>query len=439
MKDNILTRWVYQNGFFLTKDSKVPITHLCMDGGKLNIPNRKMLEFFEMYSKSIHEGEKLYICECTTDIVKMYCDFDIVYDTEVSLERICDFGSLCSGIIKTYFMDTYDLVVCTSPSKEVQKNKKKQIKTGVHLVWPELFVTKDCANSLAMQFIKELEHFDSSYKWSDIVDSSVYINGLRMIGSRKITNKKRKLKDRLSSENSIELEEKDYELIKVDENRPYNPSIIIKANGSFERVENIISVKHLTMCSIRTFHNEQALEPIVNIPQCNVKKSRSTKVDTDIEDPDAFKRIEAFIRYQTITQWDSPLRQLKKHNAFYIAKIDSMYCLNVQREHNSCGVYFQITEAGMYQRCFCRCDTTEGRMDGQCSQFKSAPFPLPQEVKKILFPNSTTKKRATKTIPAATTSKEIFGSNRLLKSRDTLDKYLRMSMGTILEIEKACQ
>ena len=194
---------------------------------------------------------------------------------------------------------------------------------------------------------------------------------------------------------------------------------------------------------IRTFNNEQPIQPIVDLPEIvpskGSKSSKGSKRDTNVDDPKIFDRVESFIRYQTITQWDSPLRQLRKHGKFYIAKIEGMYCLNVQREHNSCGIYFQITEQGMYQRCFCRCDEKDDRLSGPCSQYKSSPFLLPREVSMMLFPKSNPKKVSKTNQNKVTPGKELFASNLLMKSKDTIPNYLRMSMNTIEFIEKKCR
>lgn len=433
MKNSSLSRWLYQNRCFLTKGDTSISTHLCLDGGKLNIPDHLMIEFFEQYAAGLSEGEKYYICETVTPIVKMFCDFDFFCEDEIKLDEVIKYAKILHKTVEFYFKDTYKTVICTSAPKNVQKNKQKKVKTGVHIVWPELFVTTEQAYSLSKVFIDELKKCTTEIDWDDVVDDQVYRNGLRMVGSGKVTNKKRKLKE----------DGNEYEIIKVDEGRIYSPVMIIEDEEY--PLENIFSVdnkkitEYLLATSIRSFNNEKPLVPVEEIPEKIMKKARklTTKMDTDVN-KDIFDRIESFIRYQTITQWNSPMRQLKKHGKFYIAKIDSMYCLNVQREHNSCGIYFQITEGGMIQRCFCRKETMEGRQNGLCSSFKSTIFPLPNEVRKMLFPDSK-KKRSVKQQSNKGMKVEMFGSNLLLKKQETLMDYLKMSLNTIKDIEKKCR
>lgn len=452
MRESDLSRWLYQNKCFLAKDSDRDITNICLDGGRLSIPNHLILDFFGQYSKGILSGEKYYICEIPSSVVKFYCDFDFVGDEQVSDSMLENWSRICRKVIIEHFDQHYDFIICCSASKVVQKNKRKQIKSGVHFIWKDLFLDQIVAQQLACKLIESFSGEFPSINWKDVIDQQVYIGGLRMIGSRKVVQKKKRVKQESTmSDESLapSTQKNDYEVIKVDEGREYIPYMFVHKEGVEKPEEdrlcyyNLKQLKQLLLdCSIRTYNNEKAITPTKELPDLPDSKKRKTttnKKDTDVGDMKIFDRVEAFIRYQTITQWDSPLRQLRKHGKFYIAKIDSMYCLNVQREHNSCGIYFQITEGGMYQRCFCRCDTEEGRLNGKCSQYKSSPFALPKEVIKMLFPNSNNTRKTSKANQVKVTpGKDIFASNMLMKTRETLPLYLKMSMNTIFEIERKC-
>lgn len=63
----------------------------------------------------------------------------------------------------------------------------------------------------------------------------------------------------------------------------------------------------------------------------------------------------------------------------------SRWCGNIGRAHNSNNVYFQLTRAGVCQRCYCRCDTTEGRRHGLCKDYSSAVWPVPERVIDAFF------------------------------------------------------
>ena len=75
-------------------------------------------------------------------------------------------------------------------------------------------------------------------------------------------------------------------------------------------------------------------------------------------------------------------------------KLRSSFCLNLGREHLSNTVYLEIDGRSRlcYQKCFCRCDTVEGRLgraaDGRavrCRDFRSAPVRA-DELQEALFP-----------------------------------------------------
>ena len=65
----------------------------------------------------------------------------------------------------------------------------------------------------------------------------------------------------------------------------------------------------------------------------------------------------------------------------------SRFCANLGRPHKNNTVYFVLTRAGLSQRCFCKCDTTEGRAYGYCRDFRGPPLAVPaQAVDALLRP-----------------------------------------------------
>jgi hypothetical protein len=60
--------------------------------------------------------------------------------------------------------------------------------------------------------------------------------------------------------------------------------------------------------------------------------------------------------------------------AVYVLASDSKRCLNLvstknRGNHHSNHVYFVLNETGLYQRCFCQCETAANRLDGPCKRF----------------------------------------------------------------------
>jgi len=75
-----------------------------LDGGKLHIPDDLVKEFFREYSRGLKLGEKYYICECNTNVVKFYCDLDFFCDDEIELEKIKEYTKELQNIVKDKFI-----------------------------------------------------------------------------------------------------------------------------------------------------------------------------------------------------------------------------------------------------------------------------------------------------------------------------------------------
>lgn len=71
----------------------------------------------------------------------------------------------------------------------------------------------------------------------------------------------------------------------------------------------------------------------------------------------------------------------------YLEGEGSKFCMNYDRNHNSNRVYFQVyRKRGLVQRCFCKCETTAGRLKGFCKDYKSNPIQFPEKFRNLLFP-----------------------------------------------------
>ena len=66
--------------------------------------------------------------------------------------------------------------------------------------------------------------------------------------------------------------------------------------------------------------------------------------------------------------------------------------MNVNRNHTSSNIYFQIKPTGICQRCYCKRETVDGRLHGMCKEYASKETPLSNSVKKLLFGNEIVKK-----------------------------------------------
>lgn len=334
--------------------------------------------------------------------------------------------------------DSFTVIICTTPTKfDVEKHKIMWAKTGAHVIFPWLLVDVSQAIKLRSGLI---QHFEKIYGrrhkyniWEDVFDMQIYqSNGLRMIGSSKMANC-RSCKGRPSKEQMCDSGQCDGSG-KYDAKRCYRVTDALDRNGQpdnklLSRIRQS-SRTEVILASIRTpvlvpmrmdvpswfepmfFHDEEmehknrfkptpairtarrlALgelpENVLGAEELGLHKAPKLKAGDPIcvaiqkwiraEDtgiPDVYRNAE--VVDITILQGDT--------NPFYIVRTDSLFCLNKGGEHNNNGVYFLINERGMYQKCFCQCDTTENRLFGKCKDYHSSAYIIPFEIRRLLYP-----------------------------------------------------
>lgn len=191
---NPLKKWVLSNKYFIkttdSKERKAEATHFLLDGGIWCIPKERYPDFLHLLALDLQNNEKHYICENRTDIFKFICDIDMFEPEIVSIEQISNIVETLNEIVTTYF-DENKVIICGADSKKVEVNEVELIKSGFHLVWPDIWISVDNAKKIRMLFIEKLTQVygerEKSNPWEDVVDLAVYEdNGLRMVGCRKM-------------------------------------------------------------------------------------------------------------------------------------------------------------------------------------------------------------------------------------------------------------
>ena len=88
-------------------------------------------------------------------------------------------------------------------------------------------------------------------------------------------------------------------------------------------------------------------------------------------------------------------RYYKKANITKITKasdeliyvnVDTNYCMNVGRCHTSSHIFLEFTPQGIYQRCWCKKDTLDGRKRGRCRDFRSDMWEISAIARNVIFP-----------------------------------------------------
>lgn len=336
------------------------------------------------------------------------------------------------------------MLVCTAPSKhDVEKNKKMWTKTGVHLVWPWIHVTTDQAEMIRAAWV---QHFQKRFgfrgghnPWEDVFDNCVYRgNGLRMVGSDKMEPcpacKKKRSPSGFCPIGMCDGENGHYE-----ENRIYRVTSAYDGEGvpcpKLLRVATSQGALEIGLTSIRTtavrtspmklpkwftsiFYmddkekHKRIYDPtpterkrkrdalgqmedniigamelgITKAPKLPKKDKRMVLLQKwlrDADQPHAFRVPDPYRKTQIV---DMVRLGSSSRSCYYLARTDSSFCLNKRDEHNRNGIYFLINTGGLYQKCFCRCETTEGRAKGRCRDWHSYPIQLPMNVRKAFFP-----------------------------------------------------
>ena len=116
-------------------------------------------------------------------------------------------------------------------------------------------------------------------------------------------------------------------------------------------------------------------------------KFSRAQTKNEISDQEIQTRLEAFIRMYLDGQGSMRINKIFKHDSAYLIGTTSSYCENLGRSHNSNHVWFVANETCVYQRCFCNCETLQGRKNGFCKDFSGRKHLLPPTIANLLFPN----------------------------------------------------
>ena len=396
VKNNIspLRLWVLKNKYFIkvseTKEIKSMATHYLLDGGLWKIPLEKYQEFLLLLANDLQNGCKYYISENRTEVFRLICDLDFYEEftiTTVQIERIV---KIMQEVINEYYQDI-TVIICGTDTKTVTINDAEYIKSGFHLVWPKIFLTVEKAKELRLLFINKLNDIFGQRSlhnsWENVIDLAVYTdNGLRMLGSRKMVPCKNK-------DSSCE---KCNGTGRVDEGRVYKPlSILSGVSGNEEYLRKMQNDYYLMLletciCNYSNLPETGLLKDLIISPINKIKNVKSVKRD----ETELSKKIEAFIRKKFQANYSnvSVKKVTKVDNNTYFVEVNDNFCMNVNRQHTSSSIYFQIKPSGICQRCFCKKETTDGRSSGMCSRFSSNEIQLTQVFSKFLYNDVITKK-----------------------------------------------
>jgi hypothetical protein len=466
-------------------------THLDMMNGKFSIleeastskfPLDNEEYFLKLYSLVYLQGKKMWFIETRTPVFRFFMDLDFEQPESLTPIKIELIAFVVNRSIKKFFVnENTRMICCTTSFKKVQcsgcicicnedpgcisckgtgrtgKNAKGKEcdkcagihpikkKTGVHLIWPELYVrTEQCLDmretviaDLISTFGQRTPPFND---WTEVVDNSVYrMSGLRMVGSRKAEvcpNCKGKRK--IADEHCIECRRSG----RVDRGRPYAPLFVTDSSGRRDsgKEKEYEANYYLLILDTKIRTNKDCTAGFV-IPDGfplaepdEKKKNKKTPVRfarVGNDSPEA-EAMQTFFKSCPQPKYaelvvTSVLKSSKASNTYLVnvSGLNCTYCQNVGRCHRSNRIYFVVSPDGIAQRCHDTSEKLEGDMKyGLCRDYLSAKMKMSSSITQLLFPEDLPKEASTvlSDAPSITRSSELKlrslldAGNRLCKS-----------------------
>ena len=303
------------------------------------------------------------------------------------------FIKIINDVIYDFYECYYDCIVTTANIKLVKKickneenpeniASKELVKKGYHLHFPNIIINKNLALEIRKTCIFRLQkykhYFENDIK--DIVDEHVFTSsGLRLTGSRK---------------GHFVSQTKEF----IDEGRPYNLLFALKNNEMDNDLNNLYK-ENITELILKTsiITNDKNITNIKNNPnlECDYCEEENNEDHNDYTmgtwkrlHKDDIKHIE-ILRFFNIYIKDYNTKDIKRvfyseNESVYILCSQSKYCTNIGKNHNSEHIYFKLNKEGICQKCFCKCDTLNGRKHGYCKDYSSTIIPCTPQLRKIL-------------------------------------------------------
>lgn len=169
-------------------------THMAMNGGKYFIPDDDLPRFYELYTESILDGEKLTLVEKNSDISIMRVDLDMTYDKDIKthLHTPAQVEAFCNEYLqitsKFLQLPTQSEIYVMEKRKLTEDKKKNKMKSGIHLVFPDLRCHKFVEQRVRRAMLKKMPDFfgslpidqkddNGNIQWEKVYDEGVVNRG----------------------------------------------------------------------------------------------------------------------------------------------------------------------------------------------------------------------------------------------------------------------
>lgn len=352
--------------------SRHAMSGVLMSGGKLFVPPTEYDDFLSAYAADIAAGVRHYVVERATPRVKWYADIDLVRSGALSDAELMSIASATARALAKAEPPGSAVILLVAGPKLLGDGR---VKTGIHMVAPQLQCTLPRAAALRDQLLPALEREcgDCLNGWDEALDRSVYAAGsLRLVGSRKM--------EPCDAGGACHASGGSCERCggtrRVDAGRAYAVAAAVDAGGvrsdEWERALRSNYPLAVRKCSIRVPSSQSgvaaALPGVAAAARPPAKRARGgTGGEVRL----------ASLLHAPHTSLDPQHRELEVRvsstsgggGAFLLALgPGARYCTNVGRCHRSSCVWFQLRDGMLTQRCFCK--------KGTCPRFRGPSMRL---------------------------------------------------------------
>ena len=425
--DKNVRNWLEKNRMWFRSKSGKEETHNVREYGCfLSVRPNKIIEFRKKLAKTLEEGKINFMQEIRSDYFKFMVDVDFKSEFALTNEQKENLMLLIqSAVIEMVGNQVEDnkVIVSSCDDEEIVKNEQRMIKTGFHLIWPNLVVGIDealCLRSAIVQYLDQVEHnFTTLRDWEDVIDDAIYRNksSLRMNGSHKKDKcpkckKKKGIKDECVNCHTTG---------EIDAGRVYKPIYVINSDNTMDNdfLKRLLNsyIENLKYTSIRTTEEEANINmPNENLPDwfsynnytkhtSRRRKRRGYSFQNPIdkikdenktyisENDEKYIKLKNYLlselyklspEYDDTLELDKLIKIINRRSISYIFTSRSHYCLNTKNTHGSNHIFFVINKAtkDVYQKCTSPWKNAEGQ---SCEKFKSKSIKLNKEIFQLLF------------------------------------------------------
>lgn len=395
--DNPLVWWLKEKGFWVTSQplehqQRLPLTHVFLNGGKASVPDSARSLFHKKYCEALLSGYDQFVVERTVgQKFKMFMDIDIKYVDLVDRvikdgdndDATPDADRVVRCVLERVMYTMERLLPNTSAVIAMRISEDEEKKRGLHVVW-DAPVTKQEAMQLREQCVSAAAAQRPTLNWNDIIDGAVYRNnGLRMIMSLKGGGSYARYVPSFTFEPANNADGEDGVTPLVPVGKDYLTDLCMWVDrfsihlcAPPPPLSDAVKVEDGEIQSNRDFDTYGLSEHGKGLDAATLEKSRYGGISA----ADGVSVHEMSDEIQELRELLPPPFSNARFTSIhgkpserfprFVISTDSRYCLNYQKEHRSNRVYLSVEREGVFQCCFCTCDTDAGRRYGKCSDVK---------------------------------------------------------------------